>query len=123
MEKSSKSQTVVPYLVLPDASKFLVFAIEVFGASESFKAMRDENTIQHAELKIGESTIMFADTTGEFPVQPAALTVYVASVDETFNKAVKAGATVVMELSDQHYGRIGGVKDPFGNTWWLMTAK
>lgn len=123
MEKSSKSQTVVPYLVLPDASKFLVFAIEVFGASESFKVMRDENTIQHAELKIGESTIMFADTTEEFPVQPAALTVYVANVDETFNKAVKAGATVVMKLSDQQYGRIGGVKDPFGNTWWLMTAK
>ena len=27
---------------------------------------------------------------------------------------------VVMEIENKDYGRTGGVKDPFGNTWWIV---
>ena len=54
---------------------------------------------------------------------PAGLFIYVEDADETYKKAIEEGATVVTTLSDQAYGRSGGVKDPFGNTWWITAAK
>ena len=41
---------------------------------------------------------------------------------ESFKKAIAEGATVLMELSDQNYGRTCGVTDPFGNIWWITSV-
>ena len=47
---------------------------------------------------------------------------YVEDVDETFNRAVEAGATVERPLQDQFYGdRSGTVVDPFGHKWTICT--
>jgi PhnB protein len=127
MVKNSKIpanyQTVMPYLVVREAAKFIDFTGQVFGAVQTYKAMRDEKTIMHAEIMIGECTIMFADTTAEHRERPAGLFIYVDDADETFKKAVDAGAKVVAGLADQPYGRSGGVQDPFGNTWWITSVK
>jgi uncharacterized glyoxalase superfamily protein PhnB len=48
--------------------------------------------------------------------------VYVADADVTFDKAIKAGSTTVMEIADLEYGRSGGVTDPFGNVWWITSV-
>jgi len=114
-------QTVMPYLIVKDAAQFIAFTQKVFDASETYKVMRDEHTIMHAEIMIGGSTIMLADSTETFSERPAGLFIYVADADETFNKAMDAGATVVTEMADQPYGRSGGVKDPYGNTWWITS--
>jgi uncharacterized glyoxalase superfamily protein PhnB len=114
--------TVMPYLILNNASQFIEFMTEVFGAEIVHKTMRDEKIIRHAELKIGDSKIMFADATEEWKVQPAGLFIYVDQADVVFNKAKLKGAQVVMEMADQNYGRSGGVKDPFGNTWWITSV-
>lgn len=125
MEKNSKIpanyQSVMPYLIVEGAEKFITFMKEVFNAEETYKAMRDEQTIMHAEIMIGGSTIMFADSTDDFAVSNAGMFVYVDDADATFKKAIDAGATVVMEMANQSYGKSGGVKDPFGNTWWITT--
>jgi uncharacterized glyoxalase superfamily protein PhnB len=53
---------------------------------------------------------------------PAAMYVYVPNVDDTYKKALAAGGTSVMEPADQFYGdRHGGVKDRWGNFWWIAT--
>jgi PhnB protein len=57
-------QQVMPYLILTGAERFLAFMQNVFGATEKYKAMRDETHIMHAELQVGESTIMYASSTG-----------------------------------------------------------
>jgi PhnB protein len=114
-------QQVMPYLIVRDAAKFIDFTSKIFGAVEKLKIMRDEKLIQHAEIKIGASVIMFADATGEFQPRPAALFVYVKDADWTYNKALAEGATSVMSMSDQEYGRSGGFTDPFGNVWWPTT--
>jgi PhnB protein len=114
-------QTVMPYLIVQDGEKFIAFVKQVFDATETYKAMRDVNTIMHAEVMIKESTIMFADSTNEYAPRTAGLFVYVDDADETYKKALEAGATKVTELSDQPYGRSGGVTDPFGNTWWITS--
>jgi PhnB protein len=115
-------QQVMPYLILQNAAQFLSFMEKVFGATEKYKALKDDGSIGHAELQIGESTIMFADSNEQWRTENAGLFIYVADADETYNKAIEAGATSVMPMSDQPYGRTGGVKDPFGNTWWITRA-
>jgi PhnB protein len=49
---------------------------------------------------------------------------YVRDVDETFRKAVDAGATVKRPVEDMFRGdRTGSVLDPFGHTWDLATHR
>lgn len=115
-------QTVMPYLILKNAQGFIAFTQEVFGAKEMHKSMRDEKTIMHAEIMIGESTIMFADATEQFKVSNAGLFVYVDNADETYKSALTNGGTVVTELVNQPYGRSGGIADPFGNVWWITSV-
>jgi len=123
MEKNARIpanyQTVMPYLIVSGATQFLSFMKTVFGAAENYKAMRDADTIMHGELMIGGSTIMFADRTEMHPVSNAGMFIYVDDPDTAFQKALQAGSTVVSDLSEQPYGRSGGIRDPFGNTWWI----
>jgi len=114
-------QTVMPYLIIENAKAFILFAQQVFGAKETYKAMRDEDTIMHGEIMIGDSTIMFADSTGQFRVRNAGLFIYVPNADDTYKKALENGSVAITPMSDQGYGRSGGVLDPFGNTWWITT--
>jgi PhnB protein len=115
-------QTVMPYLILKDAQNFIQFTKDVFGAVEMHKTMRDEQVIRHAEVSIGGSVIMLAEQTENFDVQNAGLFIYLDNCDATYQRALTYGATSLMEPSDQSYGRCSGVKDAFGNTWWLTTA-
>ena len=56
----------------------------------------------------------------EYPSQPSMNYVYVANVDEVYNKALQNGATKIFEPVDRFYGiRESGVKDLHGNTWWV----
>ncbi len=114
--------TVMPYLIVENATRFLSFAEEVFGAKEMYRAMRDADTIMHAEIMIGDSTIMFADATENYRPIPAGLFIYVDNADERFRKAIDAGAKVINEVANQPYGRSGGVMDPFGNSWWVTSV-
>jgi uncharacterized glyoxalase superfamily protein PhnB len=124
MKVPDSHQTIMPYLILTGAEKFIEFTRKVFNANETFKTMREDGkTIMHSEIKIGNSTIMFADTTEKIKQQPAGLFIYVENADETYKKAIDEGAATVMELSDQDYGRTCGVADPFGNTWWITAVK
>lgn len=115
-------QTVMPYLILEKAALFIEFAQNVFDAKLTHHSMRDEILLGHCEIQIGGSTIMFSDASPDWESQTANLFVYVDNADERFKKALDAGATVLMELSDQDYGRTCGVSDPFGNVWWITSV-
>lgn len=115
-------QTVMPYLILEKAALFIEFTQNVFDAKLTHHSMRDEILLGHCEIQIGGSTIMFSDASPDWESQTANLFVYVDNADERFKKALDAGATVLMELSDQDYGRTCGVSDPFGNVWWITSV-
>ncbi|MBB6129896.1 VOC family protein [Mucilaginibacter lappiensis] len=112
-------QRIMPYLIVKDAPAFIIFMQNVFGAKEQYKKMRDEKYIMHAELNIEGSTVMFCDSTETYLPRNAGLFIYVDNCDETYKKALENGAVSVTEPVDQTYGRSAGVKDPFGNTWWV----
>jgi PhnB protein len=117
-------QTVMPYLILKNAAAFIEFTQKIFNAQLLNKHMRDETTIMHAEVKIGgDSVIMFADSTEQYQPQVSNFFVYVDNADETFELALQNGAVAVSKMSDQSYGRTGGVKDVCGNIWWITTAQ
>lgn len=112
----------MPYLMLEGAAGFIDFTKAVFSAELTHHSMRTEELVGHCEIRIGGSTIMFSDVSKEWKAQTANLFVYVDDADITFQKAVDAGATVIMPPADQDYGRSGGVTDPFGNVWWITSA-
>lgn len=114
-------QAVMPYLMLEGAAQFIEFTKNVFDAQLTHHSMRDEKHMGHCEIQIGGSTVMFSDSSSEWKPQTANMFVYVADADATFKKAVENGATVLMEMADQPYGRSGGVTDPFGNVWWITS--
>ena len=117
-------QAVMPYLIVDDAAKLIDFAKKVFDAALNFTELRDDTEkIRHAEIQIDGSTIMLADATDEWKQQPANLFVYVEDADQTYNSALENGATSLMELSDQSYGRTCGITDPVGNVWWITSIK
>lgn len=114
----------MPYLMLKGALKFIDFVKRVFDAkltTDMHKLREDGATVMHSEITIGGNTIMFTDATEQWKEQTANLFVYVDNADETYRRAIDSGATTVMELSDQSYGRTCGVTDPLGNVWWITS--
>ncbi|MBK6378826.1 MAG: VOC family protein [Chitinophagaceae bacterium] len=114
---------LMPYMIIPDAAGFIVFMKEVFGAEEQVIVPRSEGVIMHGELRIGDAVIMFADVTPEFEARPAGIFIYVETVEDTYKKAIVAGAISVMEPMQQSYGFTCGFKDRFGNDWWATEAE
>lgn len=124
MNIPTNHQSVMPYLILSKSEKFYDFAQSVFDVETLHLEKReDKETIRHGEIKIGDSTIMFANSTPEWDAQPANLFIYVENADDTYQKALDHGAISVMELKDEEYGRTCGVKDPKGNVWWITSIK
>lgn len=115
-------QTVMVYLILENPERFINFAKEVFNAELTHKGTREDGTIMHAEIRIGQNTIMFAQASEQWSAMTAGMFVYVPSADKAFDIAINNGATIVTEMSDQPYGRTGGVKDTNGNVWWITTG-
>lgn len=115
--------TISPYLVVDGAEKIISFMKEAFGAQVVHEpTMRPDGKIMHAELRIGDSMIMIADSSERAKATSVTLYLYVPNVDAVYQKALKAGATSLMEPADQFYGdRSGGVTDPAGNRWFIGT--
>jgi PhnB protein len=115
--------TLTPFLCVKGAAKLIDFCKQAFGAEERVRMAGPNNTIMHAELKIGDSCLMVTDAIEE-PARQGSIHVYVNDVDTVFNKAVAAGAQVKMPLADMFWGdRFGRVTDPFGNNWSLAQHK
>jgi PhnB protein len=114
-------QAVMPYLMMENAAAFIEFIKTVFDAEMTHESMRD-GRIGHCETQISGSTIMFSQSRDQWKPATANMFVYVPEADETYSKALEAGATSVMEMSDLDYGRSGGFTDPFGNVWWVTTV-
>ena len=113
-------RTVTPYLVVPDADAELAFLKAAFGATDANCQRRPDNTVMHAEIKIGDSLVMLGQAGGPWKARSAALYLWVENVDATYARALQAGATSESEPEDKPYGhRNAGVVDPNGVTWWI----
>jgi PhnB protein len=114
--------TVTPFLNVKGTAALIEFLQQAFDARVKERIDGPAGTIMHAEVVIGDSVIMMGDPTGDCPQTVSSFYLYVADADATYRQALAAGATSVMEPADQFWGdRQGGVKDRFGNQWWMAT--
>lgn len=114
-------QQVMPYLILQDIEGFIAFATEVLGATEKMKHLNDEGFIQHCELFFGKAVVMIGRASDEWKQENAGMFIYVTDVDACYQVAIDKGARSVMTPADQDYGRSCGIRDAFGNTWWITS--
>ena len=123
MNNYKDQQTILPYLMLVNASGFIEFIRMVFNAEILMLNLAEDNRkVLNAEIKIGHTIILLSEAMDQYGKAVGNFFIYVANADETFDRAVYHGASVVSQVMDMDYGRCGGIEDPFGNTWWLTTA-
>ena len=116
--------TVMPYLVVPGVAHLIKFLREAFGAEEIVRVPRQDGSIMHAAVRIGDSMVEMGEPTGEWTPRPGNLHLYVRDADEVYQAAVEAGAQSLYTPRDMDYGdREAGVKDPSGNHWYIGTHK
>jgi PhnB protein len=125
-------QAVTPYLCVKDSAAAIEFYRRAFQATELTSIPMPDGRIGHAEIKIGNATIMMADEYPEIKfLSPQSLGgsavmihVYVDDVDALARQAVSAGATLARPVADQDYGdRNCKIEDPFGHVWLFATAR
>jgi uncharacterized glyoxalase superfamily protein PhnB len=114
--------TVSPYLIVDGASNTIDFLTRVFGAVELRRFPDSSGKLMHAEVRIDDTVVMLGDGGEGWPPIPSYVHVYVPDVDETYRRALEAGATSVQEpVKKEDEDKRGGVKDSGGTTWWIAT--
>jgi PhnB protein len=111
---------VRPYVYGPPG--LLDFVQRTFGA-EVVERSPDGGEV---ELRLGDS--MIALSLAERFVAGAgtrgSIKVCVEDADATYARALDAGATSIAAPEDKPYQeRAGGVRDAFGNSWWISTYR
>lgn len=119
---------LTPYLAVADARAAIDWYQANLGAHlVGEPIVMPDGRIGHAELEIAGARVFLADEHPEIGVAaPAAgagaavsLHLEVADVDAVTAAAAAADAVVEREPSDNPYGRVGVIRDPFGHRWML----
>ena len=114
--------TVQPYMHPPRAEPVMAFLKRAFGAQELGRHASPDGVIHHSMLKIGDSFMEMGEAHGPYQPMPAMYYLYVPDCDAVYQRALQAGGTSLSEPADQPYGdRNAGVKDAFGNQWFIAT--
>jgi PhnB protein len=121
--------TITPQLVVKGVAEAIAWYTRAFGANELLRNTAPDGTsIMHAELLLGDSRFFVVDefpgstSPGTLGGSPVTLHLYVHDVDMLFQRALDAGANVVLAVADQFWGdRYGILIDPFGHRWSIAS--
>lgn len=120
---------VAPHLCVDDGAAAIDFYVKAFGATELARLAGPDGKLMHGAVQINGSTVMLNDDFPEYndgkastPTalggSPVTIHLQVTDAEAVFQRAVDAGATVVMPLADQFWGdRYGVLRDPFSHLW------
>ena len=120
---------VMPMLVCRDAAAELDFCKATFGSIELVRRPGPDGTVAHAALTIGGAMLMIereGSAASRAPKpdgsSPVVIYVYVEDVDQVIERAVAAGARVLLPVKNQFWGdRTGRIVDPSGHVWTIST--
>ena len=124
------SSVLIPKLVCRDPSAEIAFCKTTFGAAELGSRPGPDGTVVHALMSIGGAMVIIE---GEWPAlasrspqpdgsSPVVIFVYVEDVDKVVERAVAAGAKVLLPVKNQFWGdRTGRIVDPMGHVWTIST--
>jgi PhnB protein len=124
------ASVIIPRLFCRDPAAQVDFCTITFGGVEGVRRPGPDGKIVHALLTIGPAMLMIESEwpgmTSRAPLpdgsSPVVLYVYVEDVDETVERAVAAGARILMPLTNQVWGdRTAWIMDPSGHVWTVAT--
>lgn len=113
---------VTPFLHPVGAAGLIEFMKQAFEAEEVSREQSAEGMIHHAVVRIGDSMIEMGEAHGEAQPMPPALFMSVDNLEESYARALGAGATSLQPPKDHDYGRTAWVKDAWDNIWYLAAA-
>jgi PhnB protein len=125
VEPGSTSQTTIaPWLSLKGGALAIEFYKAAFGAVEVFHIEDPDGNVV-ARLSVGGAEFWLSDESPEHGnAGPASyggtsvrMILTVADPDAVFDQAVRAGASIVNPISEEHGWRVGRIADPFGHHW------
>jgi PhnB protein len=125
-KKSEPVRMVIPMLVCRDAGSQIDFCKSAFAAVEVARRLGRDGTVVQATLTIADAIVMVHGETEPLASRapqtdgssPVVIYIYVEKVDAVMERAVGAGAKVLLPATDQFWGdRVGRILDPAGHVW------
>jgi PhnB protein len=115
--------TATLYLAVAGAERLVDFVKEAFGATETLRTKGSAGGL-HAEVRIGDSAVMIGGYEGMTGETTSAIHLYVEDADTVYTRALEAGGASLYPPIEQPYGdREAGVRDSFGNSWYIATHR
>ena len=119
--------TITPYLLYEDVAAALTFLEQAFGFEEVLRYTGAEGYVNHAEARLGDTSVYLGDPGDDYrnPAAQGAATVMIGidgvdDVDALCEHARSAGAQIIEEPADQVYGeRRFSARDPEGHEWFF----
>jgi PhnB protein len=130
---------VIPMLTYEDGGAALDWLGRAFGFKERQRLVEDNGRIGHAEMDTGGGVIMLAsgpagyesparrreryDSIRAWSAVPWVIDgvlVYVADVEQHYQRSKHAGARILSEPEDAPYGRLYRAEDMEGHRWMFM---
>lgn len=122
------SPNIVPSLRYVDAPAAIEWLCRVFGFERHLVVPGEDGSIRHAQLTLAGGMIILCSTRpgeDELVGSPRVLGgishgiyVLIPEIDAHYQRVRAAGAEIVMEIADQHYGgRLYTARDPEGYVW------
>ena len=106
--------SITPRLITNDVPQLVDFLTKAFDAT-------GDASREPCQIRIGDSLLMVSSS-GVREVMPTFLYLYTEDADETYRRALEAGAESIEAPQDMPYGdRRAMVKDPAGNIWQIAT--
>lgn len=96
--------TITPNIIADDAEQAVAFLKKALGATESYRLTMSDGKIAHCELKIGNSILNLGASMDGWPAHGLVAQIYVEDSDALFQRALQAGAKVIMPLTDRFFG-------------------
>src|SRR5207245_8602410 len=117
-----ESRLMTSFLFIQNPDRLIDFLKLSFDAEQTIRGARPDGTVMHAEVKIGDSSVMMGSPIGKFGPLRSSIYLYVKDCDAVYKQAIKAGGVSVMEPDDMQTGeRYGAITDPAGNIWRIAT--
>jgi PhnB protein len=117
---------IIPMLVCHNAAAEVAFCQRAFGAAELSRRTAPDGSVVHATLMVHDSLIMVhnesPDLASRAPQPDGSSSVvtylYGNEVDAVIERALSAGARLLLPAADQAWGdRVGRIVDPEGHVW------
>lgn len=124
------ASVIIPRLVCRDPAAEIEFIAKTFGAVEHLRRPGPDGTVSHALMTIGPAMIMIESEWPTLPsrapkpdgTSPVVVFVYVEEVDQAIERAIAAGAKLLIPAKDQFWGdRTAWIMDPSGHVWTVAS--